>query len=327
MLEIDLFGLDSPGGFGEVSAYERVRLAYAELKWENDLIRFGQDHELILGLIPEGMGHMAFPVTYFAGLLGWREPGIGYFHTIPLEQSKLELAVQINKSDWESPQDFLTPNPAGTNNINDLNVDLGQLSGIFGAEARVKYTSEHVMGFVAGHWNHVAGTKNGDLVVPAAGVTSRDWDVVAAAIGLKITGVSGFSFLLNGYVGQNLGPLLGEQLNFFSSNNVFEVGGWAQVLYAITPHLNVSAIVGTAQPKGSDIQAAALAVATAAMTPMAPSPQRATNTVFGGMIRYQDGGFAVGPEFHHAMATDKDQFGNSTTIDGNQGMLSGMYFF
>ena len=33
VLEIDFFGLNSPGGYGEVSVYSRVRLAYAELNW------------------------------------------------------------------------------------------------------------------------------------------------------------------------------------------------------------------------------------------------------------------------------------------------------
>lgn len=328
VLEIDLFGLDSPGGYGQVSAYERVRLAYAELKWENDVIRFGQDHELILGSVPEGLGHLAYPVNYFAGSLGWREPGIGYFHTIPMAESKLELALQVIKSDWESPQDFGFPTPAGTNNLNDLDVDLGQLSGLFGVEARVKYTSEHLTGFVAGHWNHVAGTKNNDLVSPLPGVTSRDFDVVAGVLGFKVSG-GGVTFYVSGYAGQNLGPLLGEQLQFITSNNVFEVGGWAQLLYAITPHLNVSIVGGTAQPKGSDIEAAALATETPGMGgAKSPSnPLRATNTVFGGMVRYQDGGFAIGPEFHHAIATQEDQYGTTVTIDGNQGMLSGMYFF
>ena len=334
VLEIDLFGLDSPGGYGQVSAYERVRLAYAELKWENDLIRFGQDHNLILGLVPEGLGHLAYPVNYFAGSLGWREPGIGYFHTFPLGGSKLELALQINKSDWESPADFGIPNGNPTN-VNDLDVDLGQLSGLFGVEARAKYTSEHVVAFVAGHWNEADGTRAAALVANYGGITSRNWQVVAGTAGIKLMG-AGFTFLLSGYAGQNLGPLLGEQLQFFTSNDVFEVGGWAQLLYAITPHLNVSIVGGTAQPRGSDIKAAAQAAYAAAVAsapttpgtpPVGPQVERATNTVFGGMIRYQDGGFAIGPEFHHALATTMDNNGNTANVDGNQFMLSGMYFF
>jgi hypothetical protein len=109
VLEIDLFGLDSPGDYGEVSAYERLRLAYAELNWENDTLRFGQDTQLILAMTPDSMGHLAYPVTYTAGMVGWREPGIGFFQRIPLGDSSLELAVQVMKSDWQSPYGFGAP--------------------------------------------------------------------------------------------------------------------------------------------------------------------------------------------------------------------------
>jgi hypothetical protein len=321
VLEFDLFGLNSPGGYGEVSAYQRVRLAYAELKWEHDVIRFGQDHELILGLVNEGLGHLAYPVTYFAGSLGWREPGIGYFHTIPLgESSKLELSAQVIKSDWESPTDFGVP--SNVSNLNDLSVDLGQLSGLFGFEARAKFTSPHVMAFVAGHWNHVEGTHAADTVAGGANL-SRNWSVEAATAGVKLT-FSGLTVQGFGYVGENLGPLLGEGLQFFTSNDIFEWGAWGQVLYSIIPQLNISAIVGTSQPRGSDLQTAVAAES----TPGAPgAPARASNTIVGGMIRYQDGGFAVGPEFHHVIATQMPADGNAINITANQFMLSGMYFF
>jgi hypothetical protein len=325
VLEIDLFGLNAPGGYGEVSVYSRVRLAYAELKWENDLIRFGQDHELVLGLVPEGLGHMAYPVTYWAGLLGWREPGIGYFHTIPLDEAKLELAVQVIKSDWQNPADFGQPTTS------DLDVDLGQASGLPGVEARVKYSSEHLMAFAAGHWNRVMASHAGDNVAPYGPVASRNFDVAAGAVGVKLT-AGGFSLLANGYAGQNLGPLLAEQLQFFTSADVFEYGGWVQALYAITPHLNVSAIGGTAQLNTDDVKRAATgdaAVAAAAAGKPAPAAAaaRLTNSVVGGMIRYQEGGFSIGPEFHHVMASQLDATNNTVNLDGNQFMLSGMYFF
>ncbi|HEY2516438.1 MAG TPA: hypothetical protein VGI39_36460 [Polyangiaceae bacterium] len=321
VLEIDLFGLNSPGGFGEVSAYERVRLAYAELKWDNDVIRFGQDHQLIIALIPEGMGHMAFPATYTAGLLGWREPGIGYFHTVPIADSethaKAEFALQVMKSDWANPSDF------GTDTKTDLNVDLGQLSGFPGVEARAKFSNDHFMAFVAGHWNHVQGTHAGDLPDAPAAIPTRNWDVLAATVGVKFT-AGKFSLLANGYMGQNTAPMLGEQLVFTTSNDVFEVGGWAQALYAITPHLNVSVLGGTGQPKGSDVQAAAAAAFAASGK---ATSLRASNSVIGGMIRYQEGGFAVGPEFHHVAGTQMNQTGATTDVVGNQFMLSGMYWF
>jgi hypothetical protein len=321
VLELDLFGLNSPGGYGEVSVYSRVRLAYAELNWGDDVLRLGQDHELIIPLIPESIGHLAYPATYFNGLIGWREPGVGYFHTVPIGESKLELAIQAIKSDWENPTDF------GDTTLNDLNVDYGQLSGWLGAEARVKWTSEHVMGFVAGHYNHVEGTHAGDLVNPptnAAGmpaIPNRNWDVLAGVAGLKVT-VAGFSLLANAYVGKNLGPLLGDLLQFPVTNDVSEWGGWLQLGYDVTSHLSLWALGGTSRPKESDVVAA--------------GGGRAANSVIGGMVRYKEGGFAFGPEFYHVIAKDVLANGNGAPsgagapdgyIDVNQFMLSGAYFF
>jgi hypothetical protein len=317
VLEIDLFGLNGPGGYGEVSAYSRVRLAYAELNWGNDVLRFGQDHNLILGVLPESIGHQAYPATYFNGLIGWREPGIGYFHTIPLNESKLELAVQLNKSDWENPTDF------GDSTLNDLNVDYGQLSGWLGIEARVKYTTEHLMAFVAGHYNHVEGTHAGDLVAPPAmaDIPDRNWDVVAGVVGVKVTG-GGFTVAANAYDGKNLGPLLGELLQFPSANDVTEWGGWVQAGYAITSRLNVSAIGGTSRPKASEIASS--------------GGGRSANSLLGAMVRYQEGGFSFGPEYYHVIARDVRPDGTGLpsgagapngTINVNQFMLSGVFFF
>ncbi len=294
-----------------------MRLAYADLNWGNDILRFGQDHELIFALIPETIGHMAFPATYFNGLIGWREPGIGYFHTIPIGESKLELAVQAIKSDWENPTDFGQPT------TNDLNVDLGQLSGWLGAEARVKFTSEHVMAFAAGHYNHVQGTHAGDLAVPpaATAIPGRDWDVIAGVAGFKLN-FGPFWALGSIYAGKNLGPLLGDLLQFPTTNDVNEWGGWLQLGGNITRHFNVSIIGGTSRPNESDVAAA--------------GGGRAQNSMVGGMIRYQEGGFAIGPEFYHVNAKDIDAKDNAAPagagatngiIDVNQFMLSGVYFF
>jgi hypothetical protein len=316
VLEIDLFGLNSPGGYGEVSVYSRVRLAYAELNWGDDILRFGQDHQLVLGVIPESIGHMAYPATYWAGMVGWREPGIGYFHKIPFGDSNLEFAVQLMKSDWQNPADFGQPT------TNDLDVDLGQLSGWLGVEARVKYTSENFTAFVAGHYNHVMGTHSGDVVAPPQmNPINRNWDVYAGVAAAKLV-LGGFSLTASGYVGQNLGPLLGEQLQFFTTNNVGEWGAWGQAKYAFTKEFDISALAGTSQLKTSDVEAA--------------GGGRLSNTVLGGMIRYKVGGFALGPEYFHLIAKHIQADGTGTpsgagapdgVIAVNQLMLSGCYFF
>jgi hypothetical protein len=324
VLEIDLFGLNSPGGYGEVSVYARTRLAYAELNWGNDVLRVGQDHQLILGVVPESMGHMAFPVTYWNGMLGWREPGAGYFHTIPLDDSKLELAVQVMKSDWANPADF------GTATTSDLSIDYGQLSGYPGVEARAKFTSEHVTAFVAGHYNHVMGTHASEVLFGPMMPPTRNWDVIAGVAGVKVS-FAGFTVAGSAYYGQNTAPLLGEQLNFITNNDVGEWGAWGQVGYDIIKELNISVIAGTGQPNKSDIQKTA-----PAPTPMNTAGERASSSVIGGMVRYREGGFAVGPEFYHVIANQIDSTGAGSgggpgaskgEIDVNQFMLSGVYFF
>jgi hypothetical protein len=315
VLEIDLFGLNSPGGYGEVSAYARTRLAYAELNWGNDIIRFGQDHQLILGIIPESMGHMAFPVTYWNGMIGWREPGAGFFHTIPMDDAKLELAVQVMKSDWANPYDFGTPT------VNDLNTDYGQLSGYPGVEARVKYGSEHITAFVAGHYNHVMGTHAPDLIAAPMMAPTRNWDVLAGVAGLKLS-FSGFTLAGSGYYGVNTAPMLGAQLQFADDHDLSEWGAWGQAGYDVMKELNISLIGGTSQVSKSDLEA--------------HGGGRLSSAVIGGMIRYKEGGFAVGPEFYHVIAKKIDAMGNGAaagagapdgSIGVNQFMLSGMYFF
>jgi hypothetical protein len=328
LVEIDFFGLNGTGGYGEVSVLPRLRLAYSELNWGDDIIRIGQDYELIMGLIPEGMGHMAYPVTYFNGLIGWREPSITYFHSIPIDtSSKLELAASLLKSDWQNPADF------GLSNLNDLNVDLGQLSGLPGVEARVKYQMPGIMAFVAGHYNKVMGTHANSLVFgpnnPVTGTIldnphtpTRNWDVVAATAGVKAS-YFGFTLGVNVYTGKNLGPFLGEQLQFIVENDVNEFGGWGELGYDITKQLNAYIIGGTSQLNQSDLQ-------------HTNGGGRLSSTVLGGMIRYQEKGFALGPEFYHVMSKVINADGSPTNvspgatkgeIDVNQFMLSGMYFF
>ena len=343
LIEMDFFGLNGPGGYGEVSVLPRLRLAYTELNWGNDIIRVGQDHELIIGFTPESIGHQAYPVTYFNGFIGWREPGIGYFHTIPMgEDSKLEAAVQIIKSDWENPADF------GSNNLQDLNVDFGQLSGWPGVEGRVKFTSPNFMAWVAGHYNHVEGSHGNDIAVPPQALTpaqyggvvsnltaspTRDWDVYVGTAGFKVNG-GGFTLGATAYYGENLAPFLGEELHFVATNNVAEWGASGEVGYELPflKSLSIWGIGGTARPKEGDLE-------TALREGGIAGAARVSSVVVGGMIRFQEKGFTFGPEFYHVMTKYEDENGNAPVmnitgagapdgeVDVNQFMMSGMYFF
>jgi hypothetical protein len=326
LVETDFFGPYSPGSYGEVSITPRLRLGYAELNWGHDVIRVGQDLQLLIGFIPESLGHLGFPVTAPAGLVGWREPGVTYFHTFDLpDESKLEISASVMRSDWSGPVGF------GQTSLNNLNVDYGQLSGWPGVEARVKWTTGALVAFVAGHYNRVEGTHAGELVNPpqAAGaggtvvpqIPTRDWDVFAGQAGVRVHAAR-WTVYANAYLGQNTAPLQGELTQFIQTNDVREWGAWGQALVEVVKGLDVSCVAGTTQLQKSDVEAG--------------GGGHIYNSLVGGMVRYKEGGFAVGPEYFHVVSRRVDASGAgvpsgagapSGTIIANQFMLSGMYFF
>jgi hypothetical protein len=117
VIELDFFGLDGAGAYGEVNALNRLRLAYGELNWGNTWVHFGQDWQLLYVQSPTSIGHVAFPVTWFAGQINWREPGITVAHKVTMsETSDVEGALQILKSDWNSPNGFSQTNGSANQN-------------------------------------------------------------------------------------------------------------------------------------------------------------------------------------------------------------------
>ncbi len=318
VVEMDFFNLNGPGGYGEVSVVPRLRLAYGELNFGDTVVRFGQDWQILFANAPISLGHLAYPVTYWNGQIGWREPGVGVFQTIHTGDSKLELAAQIMKSDWENPTDF------GQASTQDLNVDLGQLSGLPALEARAKWSNDMLMGFLAAHWNHVRGSAAGNEPVQAGTITtasSRNWDVVALKAGWSAS-YADFMFQGQVYTGKNLGPVIGGLLQFPTVADLHESGGWAQLAYNLNSNWNIQILYGTERLNSGDV---------AANLSAAPNGRYQSN-VMGGGIQYKYGAFAVGPEVYHMV--DKQQ--NTATsgagapdgvIDSNQYMLTANYNF
>jgi hypothetical protein len=332
IIDFDLFGLASPGAYGEVSVYDRIRLAYLEMKWKNTVLRFGQDDQIILGIVPDSIGHLAFPVTYTAGMIGWREPGMEFFQRIPFSDDvNLELALQIMKSDWESPYDLGAP----TNSLTE--VDLGQLSGWPGIEGRIQFSSPWFSAFVAGHYNHVEGTHQNDIVPPLNAplevTPNRNWDVVASVAGVKVRvgdpAALEFTAQGSGYYGKNLAPLLGELLTFWTSNDISEWGAWGQAKFGFLRYFDISGMVGKSKLNATDLE-------TALSMNAGGGGNRYSNMVMGAMIRCQIAGLAFGPEYYHVIGEYIQPGGQGApagpgapngVLTTNQGMLSAMYFF
>ncbi|MDR3607045.1 MAG: hypothetical protein P4M08_06670 [Oligoflexia bacterium] len=310
VVEIDFFNLQGPGGYGEVSAVPRLRLAYGEFNWGDTVVHVGQDWELLFVDQPASLGHMAYPVTFYSGSVFWREPGVSVFHTIETGSSKLEVSGQVLKSDWESPTN-------GGAVANYPNADLGQLSGVPGVEARVKWTDEAKNdAYIAGHWNKVDASHAGGL--PVAQTPSRDFSVVVGKVGGQYQ-LANFTLKGELYTGKNLAPLYGEQGQFLTASDVHESGGWAQLSYQICPEYSAHVLYGTSRSSVSDVQAA--------------GGNRYQSSVYGGMVEYKVGAFAMGPEFYHVVGKQLNGTSSNNTgaadgvLDGNQYMLTAEYFF
>jgi len=314
VVEIDFFDQAGPGRYGDVSLLPRMRLAYAELNWGNTVLRFGQDWELIAGiLIPETVGHMAYPTTFMAGTVTWREPCIEVFQTIPMGgDQKLELALSMLQSSWNNEGAGLGQLGGAGNGGFGTGIGLGgtnqgQDSGLPGFEARVKYMSKPFMAFVAGHWSkaHLAGY--GVAASPAV----PDVDTIDGEIGLQLS-LAGFLLKAVGFTGQNLAPLVATMLQFTNGSAIHEFGGWAQLGYEING-FGIYDTFGFDHPNYVDLTEAG----------QGALGQR--NVMNNAMLRYRDGGYAIALEYAHWLTTGPGLQGGQATAD--QVMITGAYYF
>jgi hypothetical protein len=275
VVEFDLFGGDGPGGFGDVSIFPRVRLAYTELKWANTTLQFGQQNMLIVGMIPQSLRGIAFPMTYGAGTVGWRQPGIFGYHTFGGD-TKFEFAWSIQRAGWQ-------------NTVVADNVGLGVSSGLPALEARGKLSFGKMLDFwIGGHWQ--VEDRNGPGVIE----DKANWTTLTTAlgnVGLKLdTGL----LVLQGsaWYGKNTYPVLGNVVQPVPATykgDVFGYGGWGQAGLNFTKEFSIWYTFGIDHPLYSNIFAANMSI------------MRNINNV--GMIRYQTGGFAMGAEWLYSRAT------------------------
>jgi hypothetical protein len=297
--EIDFFGGNTAGAFGDVSIAPRLRVAFAELKLANTgtMIRAGQDHDLVLGIIlPQTVGHVAFPLSYQAGTVGWRRPGFAVYQTLPVADMKLEIAASVGRSQWDATNATAS----------------GAASGLPAFQGRLKVQAKLFEVFVAGlyHQTDING------VGASGSKTSIDTQVITAGAKASYMGAT-----LQGaaYTGKNLGPIAGALVQVQPQAaltlpdgpaNIDEVGAWAQLGYNITPTISAWALAGFANPDDEDLTKATLT--------------RGRNSTVSGMLRYQSKGYAAGLEYT-MFRTKYTNLENAQ--EANQVMLSGMYFF
>jgi hypothetical protein len=358
VVEFDFYGGVQPaGGSTQITALSpRLRLAYGELNWGSTIIRFGQDSDLVMGVtFPNTVGHSGNPLTFNAGSLGNRHPGLFAFYTTPVAEGfKMELALQITRSVWT---DAATGAAVGADPRSSLvapgiPLGLSDSSGLPMVQARAKVKHASFEAWIAGSWNQVDLNGIDDAQATTNGATTRE--VVAGNMGGWVKAY-GFELRGSAFVGKNLAALGGAMGQFAplatktdttglttKAGDIHEYGAWAQLGYTLPslPGLSGWVLAGIDRPNKTEVKDAIGGSAT-----VPANNGRWSNLLTSAMVRYSDGGFQLGLEYTHwytrYIASPAANTASSTTpvtsynnaadrkadLAGDQLMLSGVYFF
>jgi len=270
-----------------------VRLAYTELNWgaSQNVLRVGQYHNLLLGMIAGSASHLGVPIGYGAGQLGWRSPGITYIHRFALSPgTNVDVGLQVNRNSWRDELPTCptaaatsaaatqpTQPPNGTGRCLPFGISAGEASMLPQVEARVMafggvaesplpfYLPTKWLAYVAGHWDQKDVTGVGGGVAPAMaagappGAVSRDsMTTYVAQFGGKIQ-LGPVLVAANGWYGQNAGNVFGHifQMQDLNRPDVSGFGAWGQLGIGLGKNLSVWGFAGIDKPDEAQAIAAA----------------------------------------------------------------------
>lgn len=353
VVELDFFGGESAGAFGNESIFPRLRLAYVELNWGgNFIMRVGQFHNLIFSFIPASGAHIGFPIAYAGGLVGWRSPGITLLWNSKLgETTNMELGLQANRPKWSGEQ--IVPGaaapscPAGQNApvTNCLNggYGYGVASGLPQLMARLQLTGGKTPSawnlLPSVNWLAYAAFAYQVLDLSGAGYTYtgpapyRD----SAA---SIVGQAGFNLhvgpltaIANAWVGKNAGELLGHSV-YIQSNGASSIAGFIPPLSIDLHGYGAFGQVGIGGPDGFSfwLFGGMDSVLNWEQAENVQAP-RLRNVNTAAMIQYRSGPVVFAFEWIHYFTTNVtyaaggNGYGTTRTVNADQPVFTTNFFF
>jgi hypothetical protein len=270
------------------SLVPRIRLAYIELNWGNsqNILRVGQYHNLLLGMIAGSASHIATPLGYGAGQLGWRSPGITYIHRFPMSAtSNLDFGVQINRNSWrdELPNCYQNYSPgipgsppptsqAPAQNCLPYGISAGEASMLPQIEARIMafggmaeaplpfYLPTKWQFYIVGHWDKkdLSGVGNNfdpsTIPLPGGAKYRDSMDTMVAQAGFKFQ-LGPVLVAANAWYGKNAGNVFGHifQMQDLNRPDISGFGAWGQLGFGLTKTLSLWAFGGIDKPNEQDI--------------------------------------------------------------------------
>ncbi|RDS79601.1 hypothetical protein DWU98_17205 [Dyella monticola] len=305
-LEMDFFG-----GFNGTTAYSqqqplpRLRQAYLLLTnpVTGSTIKIGQMWDLMFPLddLPDSLSHIAFPLGYGAGVIGWRFPGAIYSQDLNHGSSgpQWRLDVGAFEGTWASPGTPTNYTSAGNAGFRP------QIE----AKLHVEEEKEWML-FLAAHWSQIdlAGVGNTEPTP-----IKRQFSSEAVELGgLWTPGPWVLKSVV--YTGRGIGEIFGDLSQF---GDIKDTGGYVMGGYKFTPNWSANLFYAISKPNANDV----VLWLNSGSTGLLKSRQAAAN------LQYSVGDYSFALEWIHAIIDSTKTGATRTMTSGNQLNVSAMYKF
>jgi len=304
-IEMDFFGgFNGTGAFSQQQATPRLRQAYMDLTNANTgtKVRIGQQWDLMFPIdnSSSSLSHIAFPLGFGVGMIGWRFPGIVVMQDLNHGASgpQWRLDVGAFEGSWSGPG----------NNVNYLTA--GNAGFRPQVEARLHVQDKTWLAYAAAHYSEVdLRGVGGDAPTP---IQSK-----VKSTGFEVGGQwkpGPWTFKGLAYTGKGLGEIFGAMAQF---GDISETGGYVQVGYSFTPNWTAYAFYSAARPDKQDV-----------ITWMGHgSSGLLRNNQSALSLQYTAGSYDLSVEVMHDKLRSTSDGVDRKTTSGNQVSLNALYHF
>ena len=313
-IEMDFFGgFNGTGAYSEQQPTPRLRQAYMDITNAStgSTFRIGEQWDLMFPLdnTPTSLSHIAFPLGFGSGFVGWRYPGVVYMQDLNhgAEGPKWRLDIGAFSGNWSGP------NPTGdTNTINYLTA--GNANFRPQIEARLRVADKDWLAYFVAHYAslNLKGV-NGSFATPIKDkIDSYGYELG----GQWKPGPWTFKGLI--YSGNALGQIFGAMSQF---GDISESGGYVQAGYNFTPKWSVNAFYALSSPNQTDVRRWVIG-SNATANGLLKNQQAALS------LQYASGAYELGVEWmYDKLNYQTGPTGERRSINGNQVSLNGLYKF
>jgi len=305
-LEMDFFGGNNgTGAYSQEQPLPRLRQAYMVLEnpVSGSTIKIGQQWDLMFPLddLPDSLSHIAFPLGYGTGIVGWRFPGIVYSQLLNTAAGGPQWRMDVGafEGTWSGPG----------NEVNYVSAGNAGFRPQIEAKLHVEQEKEWML-FLAGHWSQINLAGVGDTEPTPI---RRKFSSTAVELGGQWTpGPWVFKSVI--YDGQGIGEIFGDLSQF---GDIKDKGGYVSGGYKFTPHWSANVFYAMSKPSTSDV----IEWLDNGSTGLLKNRQVAAN------VQYAVGDYAFALEWIHAILNTTTNGETRLTTGGNQVNLSAMYKF